>query len=97
MSRVECSDFSSGMNQTLAIFDAARAPGTQPSTSKVKHKPKARALTLNDAYKMMADLNNKSMLLRWLRMLVKQYCGHGMEYSLRRKWKPSDVDCVVPL
>ena len=75
---MEYSDFSSGMSRSLTIFDAARAPEAQTSTSKVKAKPKARALTMIDTYGIIADLNDKNMLHRCLRMLVKQYCDHGL-------------------
>ena len=88
----EYGQFSMDMTQ-LTIFDQARR--TEALRSKTKTKKMSRGRTQSDVYKVIEDLQNKELLLRWQKLQVKTQFEQGLEFTLWRKWKPGDIDKLM--
>ena len=88
----EYGDFHTDMTQ-VTIFDQARS--TEVLRLKAKAKKTGRGRSQSDAYKMLVDLQDKELLLRWQKLQVKTQLDQGLEFTLWRKWKPGDVDKLM--
>ena len=84
----EYGQFHTDMTQ-VTIFDQARS--TEALRLKAKAKKTGRGRSRSDVYKMLLDLQDKELLLRWQKLQVKTQLDQGLEFTLWRKWKPGDV------
>ena len=61
----------------------------------MKTKKTSRGRFRSDIYKMIEDLQDKELLLRWQKLQVKTQLEQDLEFMLWRKWKPGDVDKLM--
>ena len=89
----EYGQFSTDMRQ-ITIFDEARSSEALRLKTKGKSK-KVRGRSKVDVFRMLEEMQDKELLLRWQKLQVKTQLEQGLEFTLWRKWKPGDVDKLM--